>query len=1401
MTEHTETTKQLQSELEKLREENAVLQKEKELLEKQLQQRKINSAADVVHSDDVLEAIATSGEPRGKPPIQRYSIEQLEILSQIAQQMKDTVILTDADNESRIRYVNDAFTDLYGYEKEEVIGKPSWILFAGDAQEKQQMRRQRKARIQKDDKARLIYQDLRKDGTPFWVANTLSIVQVGEKLYDLGIVRDISARKQTEDELQHRTAELEALRQVGMELTEKLELDTLMTTIVERAVELIGGRAGIIGFYDPQRDLLTWDTVIGEATVPQTSKRSEGLAGQIWATRKPIIVDNYDDWDKQIPNLEQRPITAVVGAPIIWGDTFLGVLEVEGWAPCEYDDTDAELLAMFANQAAAALHTAQLFQAERKQRETSEALASAALAVSTALDLDQVLEQILEQVARVVTGNAFNIMFISKDDQVRVLGARGYDTIGLQEHITNFQIPLDESIAFKEIMENGEPIVYKDVTKIPGWVQVSTETYLRAYMAAPIQIGDEIIGFLNVDGIHAGQFDEEDAQQLQAFANHVSVAIANAQLFQAEREQRKMAETLAEAALTVSSALDLEQILDRILEQVSQVVKGDAFNITFIKEDEVQIVRSRGYEALGLHDYSTEFRVKLDESVTFQQMQQTGEPFVIADVGQIETWADVAVDQTWLHSYVGAPIQVKATTVGFVNVDGCQKHQFDEEDARRLQVFANHVSVAIEHARLFQAEREQRKMAEALTEAAFAMSNTLNFEQVLDRILENTADVVSGDAFNIMLVEDGIARVARSRGYERFGTEAFVQNVAFPISQTRNLKEMDETGEPLVISNIETYEGWSRPETQPWLRSYVAAPIKIDDETVGYLNVDSAQPNQFNAEDAHNLQVFTNYVATGINNARLFNETQRHLTEMEALQRVTLRLTSTLDLSAILDTVTESVLSITQANDCHIFLYDEKTQTFTFGAALWEDGRREPFVEQPRPNGLTATIAKQGQPLIIDQVHQHPLYADEEAQSWGLESIAGFPLKWRDRILGALTVAFVEPHTFAESEIRVLSLLADQTAIAIENAQLHRQVVNHATDLEARVAERTQQLQTQYARIEAILNNTSDGLVVTNEAGEIIRTNPVAKRLLNKLLAPAAASQLHRVIQNLGQKAKQQPEQLLEIKGLDLQLKATPIAEESPEGAAVVNIHDITHLNAVHRTRAQFITNISHELRTPATTIKLYADLLRSAPREKWDTYLDALATEAQQQAKLVEDILHLSRIDAGRLTLQSEPLALNEITENIIARHEVHAQQSHLTLTFDASPTNPIVLMDRGNFELVISNLLRNAIQYTPEGGRVTITTGEAERIQRTWATLTVKDTGIGISEEELPHIFERFFRGAQPQDMQISGTGLGLAIVKQIVELQGGLITVESAVDQGSTFTIWMPIAETEAHIKQSE
>jgi signal transduction histidine kinase len=175
-----------------------------------------------------------------------------------------------------------------------------------------------------------------------------------------------------------------------------------------------------------------------------------------------------------------------------------------------------------------------------------------------------------------------------------------------------------------------------------------------------------------------------------------------------------------------------------------------------------------------------------------------------------------------------------------------------------------------------------------------------------------------------------------------------------------------------------------------------------------------------------------------------------------------------------------------------------------------------------------------------------------------------------------------------------------------------------------------------------------------------------------------------------------------------------------------------------------------------------------------------------------VEDILQISRIDAGRLAIKPRPTALNEMVSQVVAGYRVLARERGLTLAHRPARPSPVALADAGRMQQVLDNLVANAIRYTPEGGEVEVSTGRREAEGRAWATATVTDTGIGIPGDELPQIFARFFRGLKPQKMQIPGTGLGLSIAKEIVELHGGRVTVESEEGAGSAFTVWLPIGE---------
>jgi signal transduction histidine kinase len=371
-----------------------------------------------------------------------------------------------------------------------------------------------------------------------------------------------------------------------------------------------------------------------------------------------------------------------------------------------------------------------------------------------------------------------------------------------------------------------------------------------------------------------------------------------------------------------------------------------------------------------------------------------------------------------------------------------------------------------------------------------------------------------------------------------------------------------------------------------------------------------------------------------------------------------------------------------------------------------------------------------------------------------------------------------------------LTTLANQTAVAVQNAWLYRKVQDHAETLEKRVRERTAALEAQYARLEAILETTADGIVLADSRGSILQANPIARHWLTQGLLKEDAKRLRRRVRSLARRSKEHPEEVLELNRLDLELRSAPIDETGKNGAAVVAIRDVTHLKALARMKARFVSNVSHELRTPVACIKAFVHLMEQDP-ERWQEYLQPLAQEADHQAQLVEDILEISRADAGRVEVIPEPTSLNELTGEGVAAHRSLAEEEGVTLIHRPADSEVVALADPQRMKQVLDNLISNAIRYTLKDGEVTVSTGKAKKANRTWATMTVSDDGIGIPEQEMNHIFDRFFRGEKPRSMQIPGTGLGLAIVKEIVDLHEGRITVKSRPKEGSAFTVWLPTA----------
>jgi PAS domain S-box-containing protein len=228
--------------------------------------------------------------------------------------------------------------------------------------------------------------------------------------------------------------------------------------------------------------------------------------------------------------------------------------------------------------------------------------------------------------------------------------------------------------------------------------------------------------------------------------------------------------------------------------------------------------------------------------------------------------------------------------------------------------------------------------------------------------------------------------------------------------------------------------------------------------------------------------------------------------------------------------------------------------------------------------------------------------------------------------------------------------------------------------------------------------------------------------------------------------------------------------------------------------KTEFIANINHELRTPLTNLVLYQQMLRANPEVKTMERLDVIGREIQRLRILIEDMLKLSRLDTGQITFRPLPQDLNRIIQTLVNDRKTIAEELGLTLTVELQPGLPPAWVDEIMVGQIVSNLLTNALNYTPSGGQLHISTHRTvDHSGKSWVALVVQDTGPGISPEDLPHLFDRFYRGKAGHSAGVPGTGLGLAIVKQMVEKHSGRLDVENVPDgHGAIFTVWLPIEQ---------
>ena len=335
------------------------------------------------------------------------------------------------------------------------------------------------------------------------------------------------------------------------------------------------------------------------------------------------------------------------------------------------------------------------------------------------------------------------------------------------------------------------------------------------------------------------------------------------------------------------------------------------------------------------------------------------------------------------------------------------------------------------------------------------------------------------------------------------------------------------------------------------------------------------------------------------------------------------------------------------------------------------------------------------------------------------------------------------------------------------------------------------------SKLDALFLHMTDGVVAYDGDGKLIHCNPAAVALLDRAPEDCDYGELFEPIcpfsRVMSMRRGDYVEAELAVGERSVELYFAAFADEEAGGVLIV-LHDVTEHRKTEDRRREFVANVSHELRTPLTNIRSYAETIRDAdgdiPRETENNFLDIVINEADRMTHIVQDLLTLSRLDSGRSEMVMARFAFGDAIDAVLRSIALEAQRHGHVLMHSYPPHLPLLMGDRGRIEQVMLNILSNAVKYTPDGGHIFVTAGDAG--EKVW--MEVADDGIGIPEKDRERIFERFYRVDKARSRESGGTGLGLSIATEIVQRHHGSLTLVDRDGPGTTIRLELPVSQAE-------
>jgi GAF domain-containing protein/CheY-like chemotaxis protein len=1268
-------------------------------------------------------------------------------------------------------------------------------------------------------------------------------------------------------EVERRTAELE---QRGRELSTLMEIvrdicPTLNLTEVLRQITQLSAR--VCGAHRCTIVLLTAD---GDMVTPAMSQFGDGHEDrQMWALFQdksyPVPVSAMPEAEQVI--LEKRPlfipdvsvsslpdhltmpfgITSVLLVPLISRERAIGLMALdhveEGHT---FTDAQVNLAMSIAAQAAMAIENARLYKETQRRAVQLEAAAEVARNATGILDVDDLLDETVHLISNQFDCYHAAVFLVDEQREYAVLRAAS-STAGQRILERRRKLAIEEAGIVGHVTATGEPRIVHDVSEDAAHAYEPDLSDTHAEMALPLRSRGEVIGVLHVQSAQEAAFTKEDGAVLQAMADQLANAIENARLYEAAQRRVAELEAVRQAGLHVTSTLKLQPVLEAILESALQLVSGSDAHVFLYDGQKLSFGAAMWAAKVQRQPYAEPRPHGLTYGVA-----RSGERIVVSSVRDHPLFQDGNWDD-WDGAIVGLPLKIGDRVQGVMNVAFGKPHAFHSHELRALELLAAQAAIAIENARLFKETQRHVEELTALHNIDTVITSTLSLDEVLQRVYEQIGKVIDTTTFYIALYDEETAQL-------RF---------RFVVDQGEHLAPFT-----LEVQPNRGFAGWVVHNKKPlWIddwnrehdslpvegiargtptRSLMVVPLITKDEVVGVMSSQSYEPQAFDEGHRRLFSDIANQVATAVENARLFEEVNRHLNQTRLLQRIMRETSSTLDFDQVLKRTIEALHETLGIEYLSFSLPDEDGTSLRLHPSQIGYHPSVMAARIPVDRSVGGRVYRTGEPVIVPDTRQTPDYFEVASE---VRSELNVPVTVAGRVIAVLNAESPQIDAFHEEDLRLFQAVAAQLGVVLENTRLFEQIRRRLAEVEA-VQEVTlaavstldfdQVLERSVRALHRMLDIDFLGFLLPNEEGDSLIPHPPSTGFRDDTLEipieGTLAGRAYRtgqvvLVQDVTDATAYSTQSVKVRSALNVPVRsghrvAAVLRAESPKteafgddevrlfttiagqlGVVLENARlyrrlqeqrdelsqAYEELKEIDRLRTELVQNVSHELRTPFSLVQGYTELLLAGD-------LGPLLKEQREALRVVRDragtlrhlILNLTTLDKlSRGQPQFRAISVVDVTECALEQLVPRAEKAGIRLHKELADQLPQVLGNRDLLVLAFAHLIDNAIKFSPRGSTVTV---------RAWcdgthSCVSFTDEGIGIASQHLEHIFKRFYQVDGGMNRRFGGMGIGLALVLEIIEAHRGSVEVESEPSEGSTFTVLLPQAQTEGKAREDD